>query len=67
MIHWFGLPELITAYPGSVFVGNETLAFAKSRGIKILNSTPYYAQVNGQAEATNKMVINLIEKMVKET
>ena len=44
--------------------GNETQAFADSRGIKILNSTPYYAQANGQAEATNKMVINIVEKMV---
>ena len=47
-------------------MGNETLAFADNRGIKILNSTPYYAQANGQAEATNKIVINIIEKMVKE-
>ena len=47
-------------------MGNETLAFTDSRGIKILNSTPYYAQANGQAEATNKVMINIIEKVVKE-
>ena len=45
---------------------NETLALADSRGIKILNSTPYYEQANGQAGATNKTVINFIEKIVKE-
>ena len=66
IIHRFGLPESITADQGSIFVGNETLSFAESRGIKILNSTPYYAQANGQAEATNKTVINIIEKMIKE-
>ena len=47
-------------------MGNETRAFANSRGIKILNSTLYYAQANGQGKATNKMVINIVEKMVKE-
>ena len=47
-------------------MGNETQSFADSRGIKLLNSTPYYAQADGQAEATNKMVINIVEKMVKE-
>ena len=51
---------------GSVFVGNETLSFTESRGIKILNSTSYYVQANGQAEATNKMVINIIKKVIKE-
>ena len=34
IIHRFGLPESITVDHGSVFVGNETLAFAESRGIK---------------------------------
>ena len=66
IIHRFGLPESITADQGLVFVGNETLAFTESRGIKILNSTPYCAQANGQAEATNKLVINIIKKMIKE-
>ena len=60
------MPESITADQGLVFVGSETLSFAESRGIKILNSTPYYAQADGQAEVTNKTVINIIEKMIKE-
>ena len=47
IIHRFGLPKLITADQGSIFVGGETLSFAESRGFKILNSTPYYAQANG--------------------
>ena len=32
----------------------------------MLFRSPYYAQANGQAEATNKTVINIIEKMIKE-
>ena len=47
-------------------MGNETQAFADSRGIKILNSTPYYAQANGPPEEPNKIIINIIEKMVKQ-
>ncbi|XP_050874878.1 uncharacterized protein LOC127078466 [Lathyrus oleraceus] len=33
-------------------------------GFKLLNSTPYYAQANGQVEAANKVIIGLIKKHV---
>jgi hypothetical protein len=36
-------------------------------GIKLLNSSPYYAQVNGQAEAANKSIIKLIKRKVDES
>ena len=32
----------------------------------MIRSTPHYPQANGQAEATNKVVINILEKMLKE-
>ena len=35
-------------------------------GIKLLNSSPYYAQANGQAEASNKGVIKLIKRKIYE-
>ena len=35
-------------------------------GIKLLNSSPYYAQANGQAEASNKRVIKLIKRKIDE-
>ena len=38
----------------------------KSYKIKILNSSPYYAQANGQAESSNKILIELIKKKTKE-
>jgi hypothetical protein len=34
--------------------------------IKLLNSSPYYSQVNGQAEASNKRVIKLIKRKIDE-
>jgi hypothetical protein len=38
--------------------------FAKEMGFKLLTSTPYYAQANGQVEAANKVIIGLIKKHV---
>ena len=40
--------------------------FAGSLGIKLLNSLPYYAQANGQAESSNKTLIKLIKKKIEE-
>jgi hypothetical protein len=35
-------------------------------GIKLFNSSPYYAQANGQAEASNKIMIKLIQKKIDQ-
>ena len=35
-------------------------------GIKLYNSSPYYAQANGQAEASNKIMIKIIQKKIDE-
>jgi hypothetical protein len=40
--------------------------FAESLNIKLLSSSPYYAQANGQAESSNKTLIKLIKKKVEE-
>jgi hypothetical protein len=40
--------------------------FTESMKIKLLNSSPYYAQANGQAEASNKVLIKIIEKRIKD-
>jgi hypothetical protein len=40
--------------------------FVESLKIKLLSSLPYYAQVNGQAESSNKTLIKLIKKKIKE-
>jgi hypothetical protein len=39
--------------------------FAASLGIKLLNSSPYYAQANGQAEASNKALVGLIKRKIE--
>lgn len=52
IIYRFGVPQTITTDQGSIFVSDEFVQFAESMEIKLLNSSPYYAQANGQAEAS---------------
>jgi hypothetical protein len=40
--------------------------FAELYKIKLLKSSPYYAQANGQAESSNKILIKPIKKKIKE-
>ena len=64
IVHQFGLPQNITVDNGIAFNGSRVLAFAQEYGIKILNSTPYYAQANGQAKSTNKIIKANLRKVV---
>ena len=63
IIHRFGIPYYDQ---GSSFISKEVRAFAESYKIKLLNSSPYYAQANGQAESSNKILIKLIKKKIEE-
>lgn len=38
--------------------------FAGETGFRLVTSTPYYAQANGQVEEANKVIISLIKKHV---
>ena len=49
---------------GSSFISKEVRVFVESYKIKLLNSSPYYAQTNGQAESSNKILIKLIKKKI---
>ena len=66
IIYRFGILQTITTDQGSVFISDEFMNFANSMGIKIINSSPYYAQANGQAEASNKSLIKLIKRKIAE-
>ncbi len=66
IIYRFGIPHTITTDQGSIFVSNEFVQFVDSMGIKLLNSSPYYAQANGQAEASNKCLIKLIKRKISD-
>ncbi|XP_027343131.1 uncharacterized protein LOC113855699 [Abrus precatorius] len=64
IIHRFGIPETLTTDQGTVFVGRKVTQYAESLNIKMITSTLYYAQANGQVEAVNKILIKLIKKHI---
>jgi hypothetical protein len=47
-------------------MSHQIREFAESLKIKVLSSSPYYAQANGQAESINKTLIKLIKKKIGE-
>ena len=53
----FGVPQPITTDQGKMFTSKEFEDFAASIGFKMINSSPYYAQAIGQAEASNQILI----------
>jgi len=66
IVYRFGIPQTITTDQGTMFTSGEFDEFAIGMGIKVLNSSPYYAQANGQAEASNKRIIKLIQRKIEE-
>ena len=47
IVYRFGIPQTIITDQGIMFTSKEFGDFAASMGIKLLNSSPYYAQANG--------------------
>jgi hypothetical protein len=66
IIYRFGIPQTITTDQGTQFTSSEFRDFAESMGIRLLNSSPYYAQANGQAEASNKIMIKIIQEKIDQ-
>lgn len=60
IIRRFGIPESIVSDQAQYFVGKDVTEFAQEMGIVLTHSSPYFAQGNGQAEATNKMLKTII-------
>ncbi|XP_024630314.1 uncharacterized protein [Medicago truncatula] len=65
IIYRFGILETITTDQGSVFTGQKIVKFAENTGFKLLTSSRYYAQANGQVEAANKSLISIIKRKTK--
>jgi hypothetical protein len=66
IIHRFGIPQTLTTDQGISFMSKEVREFAELYRIKLLNSSPYYAQANRQAESSNRTLINLIKKKISD-
>ena len=66
IVYRFGIPQTITTDQGTMFTSAEFKEFTTDMGIKLLNSSPYYAQANGQAKSSNKGIIKLIKRKIEE-
>jgi hypothetical protein len=66
IMYRFGLSQTLTIDQGAAFMVHQIRQFTASLKIKLLNSSPYYAQANGQAKSSNKILIRLIKKKIEE-
>ena len=58
----FGVPQDIVTDNGPQFISQELRDMCGKFGIHLHHSSPYYPQGNGQAEATNKILIRIIKR-----
>ncbi|XP_026431941.1 uncharacterized protein LOC113329190 [Papaver somniferum] len=58
----FGVPAMIVSDNGKQFDSETIKSLCEGLHIKHNFSTPYYAQSNGQAEATNRLILDNLKK-----
>jgi hypothetical protein len=66
IINRFDIPQTLTMNQCSSFMFDQAHEFDESLNIKLLSSSAYYAQANGQAKSRNKTLIKLIKKKIEE-
>ncbi|XP_074288142.1 uncharacterized protein LOC141613308 [Silene latifolia] len=62
----FGISSEIICDNGSQFIGNKTEAFCARLNISLQKSTPRNLQSNGQAESSNKIIVENLKKKLEE-
>ena len=63
----FGLPKEIVTDNGSQFISHRFQDFCRNWGIKLSFSTPRFPQANGQAESSNKTILNTMKKRLERS
>jgi hypothetical protein len=66
IIYRFGVPQTLTTDQGHSFMSHQFSEFVEFIKIKLMNSSLYYAQANGQTEASNKVLIKIIKKWIED-
>ncbi|XP_070013952.1 uncharacterized protein [Nicotiana sylvestris] len=67
IICYFGIPKEINCDNGPQFVGKRTTEFFEKCHIKRILSMPYHPAGNGQAESSNKVILNILKKKLEDT
>lgn len=63
----FGTPKEIVMDNGPQFIGQMVTRFLEDLHIKRITSSPYHPVTNGQAESTNKVIIESLKKRLEPT
>ncbi|XP_070045970.1 uncharacterized protein [Nicotiana tomentosiformis] len=63
----FGVPREIVCDNGPQFIGTKVTKSFQSWQIKQITSSLYHPVANGQAESTNKVIINNLKKRLEES
>ncbi|XP_075665045.1 uncharacterized protein LOC142634639 [Castanea sativa] len=62
----FGISRRLISDNGIPFINKDMKSLTEANCIKHGRSTPYYPQGNGQAEATNRVILKILKKMKHE-
>lgn len=57
----FGMPETIRSDNGPQFISEELKSFCAQYGIKLLKTTPYWPQANGEVERANRAILKRLK------
>lgn len=64
VVSQFGVPQAIAADHGSHFHNHMMAELTAKLGLSYDSSTLYYLQVNGQVEAINKVLKQMLQRMI---
>lgn len=57
----FGIPLSITADNGRQFISEEFKSYCNHNGIKLISTTPYWPQMNGEVERQNRSIVKRLK------
>jgi hypothetical protein len=60
------VPQSLTTDQVPSFMSHQFREFTESMKIKLMNSSPCYAQANGLVKASNKVLIKIIKKRIED-
>jgi transposase InsO family protein len=62
----FGLPLEIITDNGPTFISANMTQFLANLGVKNFTSSTYYPRGNGQVKSTNKNLVRIIKRLIKD-